>query len=187
MCGHAQAISGVFSVASHSALQYLPDVVTHEQSGCAHFSAFSEATFFPSTSDQERMIQVQMLISRKECFCTKKNTLRIVVRTVAARGQVCPPSLAEHVSGDLRADFFKLQRSFDLRERIMMMRLLSRSNSSGWHLNNSFPRSCRALRRFETHVNLPGPWLATGWAATCVSCRALLSRNKTRNPGSHRT
>ena len=33
-------MSGVFSVASHSALQYFPDVVTHEQSGCAHFSVF---------------------------------------------------------------------------------------------------------------------------------------------------
>src|ERR1700738_1541878 len=83
-CGNAQAISGVFSVASHSALQHLPDVVTHEQSGWAQFTAFSEAISFPPTSAQERMTQVQMLVSRKECFRTKRNTLRIVVRTVAA-------------------------------------------------------------------------------------------------------
>jgi hypothetical protein len=34
-------MSGVFSMASHWALQYLPDVVTQEQTGCAHFSAFT--------------------------------------------------------------------------------------------------------------------------------------------------
>jgi hypothetical protein len=79
VCGHAQAISGVFSVASHSALQYLPDVVTHEQSGCEHFTAFSEPISFLPTSDQDRMIQVQMLVSRKECFCTERNTLRFAV------------------------------------------------------------------------------------------------------------
>jgi hypothetical protein len=35
-CEHGQSISGVFSIAAHSALQYLPDVITHEQTGCAH-------------------------------------------------------------------------------------------------------------------------------------------------------
>ena len=35
-CSHAQSMSGVFSMASHSVLQYLPDVITHEQMGCAH-------------------------------------------------------------------------------------------------------------------------------------------------------
>jgi hypothetical protein len=34
-------MSGVFSMASHSVLQYLPDVTRQEQMGCAHFSAFS--------------------------------------------------------------------------------------------------------------------------------------------------
>jgi hypothetical protein len=36
-CPHLQAISGVFSIASHCVLQYLPDVTVHEQTGCAHF------------------------------------------------------------------------------------------------------------------------------------------------------
>jgi len=27
-------------MASHAALQYLPEVVRHEQTGCAHFSSF---------------------------------------------------------------------------------------------------------------------------------------------------
>ena len=35
--------SGVFSIASHWVLQYLPDVVLHEQTGCAHFSPFAVA------------------------------------------------------------------------------------------------------------------------------------------------
>jgi hypothetical protein len=38
-------MSGVFSIASHWVLQYLPDVVIHEQIGCAHFLA-SGAIFF---------------------------------------------------------------------------------------------------------------------------------------------
>src|ERR1700730_1245141 len=36
-CPHLQAISGVFSIASHSTLQYFPDVTVQEQTGCAHF------------------------------------------------------------------------------------------------------------------------------------------------------
>jgi hypothetical protein len=30
-------MSGVFSIASHWVLQYLPDVTVQEQTGCAHF------------------------------------------------------------------------------------------------------------------------------------------------------
>jgi hypothetical protein len=36
-CPHLQAMSGVFSIASHSMLQYFPDVTAQEQTGCAHF------------------------------------------------------------------------------------------------------------------------------------------------------
>jgi hypothetical protein len=32
-CSHRQSMSGVFSIASHWVLQYLPEVVTHEQMG----------------------------------------------------------------------------------------------------------------------------------------------------------
>jgi hypothetical protein len=32
-CGHLQAMSGVFSIASHSVLQYFPDVTLQEQTG----------------------------------------------------------------------------------------------------------------------------------------------------------
>jgi hypothetical protein len=41
-------MSGVFSMASHWVLQYLPDVVRQEQTGCAHFSAISGAILFSS-------------------------------------------------------------------------------------------------------------------------------------------
>ena len=40
-------MSLVFSIASHSALQYLPFVTVQEQTGCAHFLPFSEAILFP--------------------------------------------------------------------------------------------------------------------------------------------
>ena len=42
-CSHEQSMSGVFSIASHCVLQYLPDVVVQEQTGCAHFSPFLSA------------------------------------------------------------------------------------------------------------------------------------------------
>jgi hypothetical protein len=32
-------MSGIFSIASHWVLQYLPEVVVQEQTGCAHFTA----------------------------------------------------------------------------------------------------------------------------------------------------
>jgi hypothetical protein len=38
-------MSGVFSIASHWVLQYLPDVVIHEQTGCAHFLASGSILF----------------------------------------------------------------------------------------------------------------------------------------------
>jgi len=37
-------MSGVFSIASHSLLQYLPDAITHEQTG-VHTSGLSQASF----------------------------------------------------------------------------------------------------------------------------------------------
>jgi hypothetical protein len=36
---HEQLMSGIFSIASHWVLQYLPEVVVQEQIGCAHFTA----------------------------------------------------------------------------------------------------------------------------------------------------
>ncbi len=83
----ARAISGVFSVVSHSVLQYLPDVVTHEQTGCAHFSAFSAAIALLPTSDLARTIQVLMLVTRGKYFCTERNTLRYWLGTLSPRWQ----------------------------------------------------------------------------------------------------
>jgi hypothetical protein len=39
-------MSGIFSIASHWALQYLPEDVTQVQMGCAHFSAFAVSIIF---------------------------------------------------------------------------------------------------------------------------------------------
>jgi hypothetical protein len=51
-CEHGQSMSGVFSIAAHSALQYLPDVITHEQTGCAHLWPFSVVISFLLASNQ---------------------------------------------------------------------------------------------------------------------------------------
>jgi hypothetical protein len=42
-----QSMSGVFSMASHWALQYLPEVVMQEQTGCAHLSGFGVVILSP--------------------------------------------------------------------------------------------------------------------------------------------
>ena len=75
-CPHEQSMSGVFSIASHSVLQYLPDVVTHEQTGCAHFSAFAVAISFLLGWDQQRMIQDGILDTGKKRFRPKRNTFQ---------------------------------------------------------------------------------------------------------------
>ena len=65
----------------------MPNVVTNVQTGCAHFSAFSRAIIFLPTSDQERTIQALMLVTRKKCFCTERNTLRYWLDTRSPRWQ----------------------------------------------------------------------------------------------------
>src|ERR1700676_724136 len=41
-----QSMSGVFSMASHWALQYFSEVVMHEQIGCAHLWVFGVSILF---------------------------------------------------------------------------------------------------------------------------------------------
>jgi hypothetical protein len=72
---HEQSMPRVLSIAAHSTLWYLPDDATHEQTGWAHFLAFAGTISLLSTSDQERMIPAQMLITRKKRFCTERNTM----------------------------------------------------------------------------------------------------------------
>jgi hypothetical protein len=43
---HMQSTSGVFSMAAHCVLQYLPLVVVQEQTGCAHFWPFAVSICF---------------------------------------------------------------------------------------------------------------------------------------------
>jgi hypothetical protein len=50
-------MSGVFSIASHCALQYLPVGVVQEQTGCAHFSVFAVSIYFLLFSGKERVIR----------------------------------------------------------------------------------------------------------------------------------
>jgi hypothetical protein len=50
-CPHKHSMSGVFSIAAHSVLQYLPEVVSHEQTGCAHFCPLVVSIFSPVVPD----------------------------------------------------------------------------------------------------------------------------------------
>lgn len=63
-------------MASHSMLQNLPDVGTHEQIGCAHFSAFSVFISFLPTLDQERTIQAPIVVIGKKSVSSQRNTAR---------------------------------------------------------------------------------------------------------------
>ena len=49
-----QSMSGVFSIASHCVLQYLPEDGTHEHTGCAHFLAGSLVISFLLAADHKR-------------------------------------------------------------------------------------------------------------------------------------
>jgi hypothetical protein len=79
VCPHEQSMSGVFSIASHRVLQYLPDVVTHEQTGCAHFSAFVVAISFLLASDRQRVIQEGILNTREKRFCPIRDISELLV------------------------------------------------------------------------------------------------------------
>ena len=68
----AQSTSGVFSIASHCALQYLPEAGTHEQTGCAHFLAGSLVISFLLVSDQNGAVRDGMIKWRRKAFLYKK-------------------------------------------------------------------------------------------------------------------
>jgi hypothetical protein len=57
----AQSMSGVFSMAAHSVLQYLPEVTVQVQTGCAHFSAFGFGICFLLAWNQKLATQGGML------------------------------------------------------------------------------------------------------------------------------
>jgi hypothetical protein len=69
-------MSGVFSIASHWALQYLPDVVRHEQTGCAHFTVFSGVISFLLAFESRVILQTSIIVSSEEHFCAERDTLR---------------------------------------------------------------------------------------------------------------
>ena len=66
-------MSGVFSIASHWVLQYLPDVVVQEQTGCAHFSPLAVVISFLLASDPQRAIRDSILITPEKRFCPLRN------------------------------------------------------------------------------------------------------------------
>jgi hypothetical protein len=66
-------MSGVNAMDSHSTLQYLPDGVTQEQIGWAHFSTCAVAIFSP-TSLHTQSIQARRLVFMQNCFYTERNT-----------------------------------------------------------------------------------------------------------------
>ena len=78
-CPHKQSMSGVFSMAAHSVLQYLPDVARHEQAGCAHFSVFIGVIWSLPVSKQQQLICGGMLdVAQEVCLHGKKHICRII-------------------------------------------------------------------------------------------------------------
>lgn len=72
-CPHEHSMSGVFSMAAHSTLQYFPEVVRHEQTGCAHFSAFVVAIFSPSRELTPGNPQDDPRRGKQERLCNKEH------------------------------------------------------------------------------------------------------------------
>ncbi len=72
-CAHVQSISGVFSMASHWVLQYLPDVVTHEQRG-VRTSHLLQSSFLFSASEQQRIVGRNLCPIRNTFPCTRSGS-----------------------------------------------------------------------------------------------------------------
>jgi hypothetical protein len=72
-----QSMSGIFSMASHCALQYFSEVVAHEQTGCAHFLIFSLVIVVLLALGRDRVIQGGMLPGRWTAFLYKKEQVFI--------------------------------------------------------------------------------------------------------------
>lgn len=63
-------MSGVFSMAAHWVLQYLPDVITHEQIGCAHFWPFAVAISFILSA-----VSISFLLAAGQRWLIQRNIL----------------------------------------------------------------------------------------------------------------
>jgi hypothetical protein len=74
-------MSGVFSMASHWVLQYLPDVVMQEQTECAHFSPLVVAISFLLSFGSTASDPDGILDAAKIPFCPKRNTLQFLFRS----------------------------------------------------------------------------------------------------------
>jgi hypothetical protein len=76
-----QSMSGVFSIASHWALQYLPFVTVQEQMGCAHFCPISGV--MPSSClDPSVFDSCEIIDAPQKNFCANRNTLDSMSGTV---------------------------------------------------------------------------------------------------------
>jgi hypothetical protein len=69
-------MSGVFSMASHWVLQYLPDTIMQEQTGCAHFSALAVDISILLAADQQRVVQNGILDTRENRFRAIRHTFQ---------------------------------------------------------------------------------------------------------------
>jgi hypothetical protein len=79
-------MSGVFSMASHWALQYFSDFVTHEQIGCAHLWVFVVFICFLLVSDQQALIQrLHISCWDNMLLCRKEHTAKLVAYFEAVR------------------------------------------------------------------------------------------------------
>jgi hypothetical protein len=79
-CPQVQSMSGIFSMASHWALQYLPEVVTHEQMGCAHFLAVSFVILDLLFQVGTELSKTVSYTESERSFCAKENTFQIFTK-----------------------------------------------------------------------------------------------------------
>jgi hypothetical protein len=84
-------------MASHWALQYLPDVVTHEQIGCAHFSVLGESICFLLASDHEGMIQAVILVLGRNMLLYKKEHISKSVKCAEVAKGLPKPEVGENI------------------------------------------------------------------------------------------
>jgi hypothetical protein len=81
-------MSGVFSIVSHSMLQYFPEVTRQEQIGCAHFTPVASAISFLQSVDQS---------------CGQKGVIQPPWYSIAHRDSVLKGTHCDQPAGAIRS------------------------------------------------------------------------------------
>src|ERR1700692_673773 len=100
-----QSMSGVFSMASHWALQYFSEVVMHEQIGCAHLWVFVVSILFsPVFGSRGDDPSLHISCRGIRLLCRKEH-----IAIFVARSEMCPGR--DSLGGDVDFCLFRCEQT----------------------------------------------------------------------------